>query len=152
MPVYPLLALLWAIVLVPPIVRGRSRRRDEFPEFDRARLSVVGAADVVAPEREVAPAAPVRRTATQRRRRVLAMIGITMIGSLAVALVVGTRVSWGIHLLSYDILIGYVGLLARSRDKQAIRTFAGPRIQPMPRPAADYPSTPQLVLAHAASR
>ncbi len=150
MPVYPLLALLWAIVLVPPIVRGRARRRVEFPEFDRARLSLVGAAEVTAhvPEEPVAP--PVRRTATQRRRRVLAMIGISMVTTLAVALLAGTRLAWGIHLLSYDLLIAYIGLLARSRDRQAIRTFSGPRIQPLPQTASTPAVVPQLVLQAAA--
>ena len=157
MPVYPLLALLWAMVLLPPMVRRRTRKRSEFPEFDRARLSFVGATDVVGHDRDEPSPAPVRRTATQRRRRVLALIAIAMVATLAVALVVGTRVAWGIHLLSYDVLIAYVGLLARSRDKQAIRVVAGPRIQPLPtaRPrSAPAPSAPvpQLVLLEAASR
>ncbi|HEX7276252.1 MAG TPA: hypothetical protein VF244_02665, partial [Acidimicrobiales bacterium] len=117
MPVYPLLALLWAIVLVPPMVRRRAGKRSEFPEFDRARLSLVGAAEVSSHDRDEPVAAPVRRTATQRRRRVLALIGAGMVASLAVALIIGTRGAWAIHLLSYDLLIAYVGLLARSRDR-----------------------------------
>jgi hypothetical protein len=156
LPVYPLLALLWAMVLVPPMFRRRARHRSEFPEFDRVRLSVVGAVGVAGHERHDPSPPPVRRTATERRRRVLALIGIGMVATLAVALVVGTRLTWGIHLLSYDILIAYVGLLARSRDKKAIRVVAEPRIQPLARartrPLTAPAPVPQLVLLQAASR
>ncbi len=131
MPVYPLLGLLWALVLLPPLFRRGFRNRGELAEFDRIRLCFVGSANTVANDREDAPTAPVRRTAAQRRRRVLAVIGVGMIATLAAALVVGTRVAWGMHLLIYDVLIGYVALLARSRDRAVRR----PIVVPVPRSA-----------------
>ena len=150
MPVYPLLALLWAIVLVPPIVRRRVSHRSELVEFDRIRQCFVGSSEAAGLEREEAATAPVRRTAAQRRRRVLAVIAASLVTTLAVALVVRTRVAWGMHLLAYDVLIGYVGLLARSRDRRPIRALAAAPMHPMPRPAPA--GVPQLVLLRAASR
>ncbi len=126
MAVYPLLALLWAIVLVPPLVRKRAQRRAEFPEFDRVRLSRVSATETASHVRDDASPAPVRRTATQRRRRVLGVIGAGMVATLVVALVMRTRVAWGMHLLMYDVLIAYVGLLARARDPKTSRRLIAP--------------------------
>lgn len=121
MAVYPLLALLWALVLVPPLVRRRAQTRAEFPEFDRVRLSSVGAAATASKVRDETAAPPIRRSATQRRRRVLALIGAGIVGTLVVALVMQTKLAWGMHLLVYDVLIAYVALLARASDKQTGR-------------------------------
>jgi hypothetical protein len=153
LPVYPLLALLWAMVLVPPMLRGRVRHRAELAEFDRIQLCFAGSADPVTQERDDATVAALRPTAAQRRRRVLAVIGATLVTTLAVALVVRTRVAWGMHLLAYDVLIGYVGLLARSRDKRPIRaprTVVAAPVRQLPRPAPA--GVPQLGLLQAASR
>jgi hypothetical protein len=142
--VYPLLAVLWAVVLVPPIVRRRVRHRAELAEFDRIRLCFVGSKVTPSHDRahdlDASKPAAVRCTATQRRRRVLAVIGVTMAATLVVAVVVGTRTAWGMHLLSYDILIGYVGLLARSRDHQARRPSV---VHPVVRAAPVAPTTPE---------
>jgi hypothetical protein len=124
-------------------------------EFDRIRLCFVGSTTTVTNDREAASTAPVRCTAAHRRRRVLAVIGTGMVATLVVALVVGTRVAWGMHLLIYDVLIGYVALLARSRDRAIRRPALAPglpsasvtairRPVPAPRPAP--------ALLHAASR
>ena len=96
--------------------------------------------------------APVRRTAAQRRRRVLAIIGVGMVGTLAAALVVGTRVAWGMHLLIYDVLIGYVALLARSRDRAIRRLDIVPVLRsapvtPIRRPAPAPRPAPALLQA-----
>lgn len=131
MAVYPLLAVLWALVLVPPLVRRRMQTRAEFPEFDRMRLSLVGSTTTATDRRHEAPPAAVRPSATQRRRRVLALIGAGMIATLVAALIMRTRLAWGMHLLIYDILIAYIALLARSRDKQTARR---PVVAPVPRP------------------
>ena len=160
MAVYPLLALLWALVLVPPLVRRRAQTRAEFPEFDRMRLSSVGAAKTASKPRDETATPPNRRSATQRRRRVLALIGTGMVATLVVALVMQTRVAWGMHLLAYDVLIAYVGLLARASDKQTgRRAVVAP---PMNRPVRAVPShrTPRSrptrtalpALLHASSR
>jgi hypothetical protein len=141
--VYPLLAVLWALVLVPPMVRRRVRHRAELAEFDRIRLCFVGSKSapshdraVASHDRDASQPAPARCSATQRRRRVLGVIGVTMAATLVVAVVVGTRTAWGMHLLSYDVLIAYVGLLARSRDHQARRSaVVHPAVRPAPVPA-----------------
>jgi hypothetical protein len=135
--VYPLLAVLWALVLVPPLVRRRIQTRAEFPEFDRMRLSLVGSTPTATKRRHEAPAPTVRRSATQRRRRVLALIGAGMIATLVAALVMRTRLAWGMHLLIYDVLIAYVALLARARDKQPVRR---PVVVPAQRPVALAPA------------
>jgi hypothetical protein len=119
-------------------------------EIRNIRLAFAGSVEPVVHDRDDASMAPIRPTAAQRRRRVLATIGVSIVGTLAVALVVRSRLAWGMHLLAYDVLIGYVGLLARSRDKRPIRTLAAVPMHPMPRPAPA--GVPQLVLLHAASR
>jgi len=141
--VYPLLALLWAIVLVPPMVRRRVKDRAEFAEFDRMRLCFVGSTAAASQSRNGVSLPPVRRTATQRRRRVLALIGASMVATLLVAVVLRTRVAWGMHLLVYDVLIAYVGLLARARDKQpSRRPVAVPALQPVAGPSEAVRSVP----------
>ena len=155
MPVYPLLGLLWALVLLPPLFRRGVRHRGELAEFDRIRLCFVGSATTATNDREDAPIASVRRTAAQRRRRVLAIIGVGMMGTLAVALVVGTRVAWGMHLLVYDVLIGYVALLARSRDRAIRRLDIVPVLRSAPVTPIRRPSPalrPAPALLQAASR
>ncbi len=157
MPVYPLLALLWAIVLVPPIVRGRIRHRAELAEFDRVRLCFVGASDAVVHGLGRSSPPAVRRTAAQRRRRVLAVIGMGMVATLIFALIAGTRLAWGLHLLVYDVLIGYVALLARSRGKRPVRALHVPPEWELEfAEDAEYEVEPepvrQLVLLEAASR
>jgi hypothetical protein len=135
--VYPLLAVLWALVLVPPLVRRRIQTRAEFPEFDRMRLSLVGSTTTATTRRPETPPPAVRRSATQRRRRVLALIGAGMIATLVAAIVMRTRLAWGMHLLIYDVLIAYVALLARARDKQTVRR---PTVAPLGRPVSVAPA------------
>ncbi len=150
LPVYPLLALLWAIVLVPPMVRGRVRHRSELAEFDRIRLCFVGSTDVADPQRDESSAPAVRRTAAQRRRRVLAVLGVSIVATLVVAVLVGSRAAWGVHLLAYDVLIAYVGLLARSRDRQVVRPTGIAPVSNLLRPEPMPAVVP--VLLQAASR
>ena len=155
MPVYPLLGLLWALVLLPPLFRRGVRHRGELAEFDRIRLCFVGSATTATNDREESPIAPVRRTAAQRRRRVLAVIGVGMVATLAVALVVGTRVAWGMHLLIYDVLIGYVALLARSGDRAIRRSDMVPELRSAPVTPIRRPSPaprPAPAMLQAASR
>jgi hypothetical protein len=129
--VYPLLAVLWALVLIPPLLRRRVRHRAELAEFKRIRLCFVGSSPEISPDREETVAPVVRRTASQRRRRVLRVIGVAMVATLVVALVVRTRLAWGMHLLVYDILIAYVSLLARSRELKArYRPVVAPPVRP----------------------
>jgi hypothetical protein len=162
-PVYPLLGVLWALVLIPPLLRRRVRHRAELAEVKRIRLCFVGLSPEVPPDREETVAPVVRRTASQRRRRVLGVIGVGMVATLVVALVVRSRLAWGMHLLVYDVLIAYVSLLARSRDLKAryrpvlappVRTARArpprPMRLPSPVPAARRPPLPSLL--HAASR
>jgi hypothetical protein len=123
-------------------VRGRVRHRSESAEFDRIRQCFV--AFEGAPSRHRAePSLPSsRRTPAQRRRRVLIGIVVAMVATLVAALVVGSRVAWGLHLLGYDVLIGYVGLLARSSDQKDKRRYeAAPTLRSVPTgPAyANYP-------------
>jgi len=144
--VYPLLAVLWALVLIPPLVRRRTNNRAEFLEFDRMRLSFVGSSSPVSSQLPEATTAPARRSATQRRRRVLALIGTSMVATLVVALVMQTRVAWGAHLLIYDVLIAYVGLLARASDRQAGRRHAVAAVE------RSVPAAPVHRLPHASDR
>jgi len=168
--VYPLLAVVWALVLLPPMIRRRVRHRSELAELDRIRLCFVGASTAVSHQMDDAPRPSVRRSATRQRRRVLAVIGAGMVATLAAAVIVRSRVAWGMHLLVYDVLIAYVGLLAHSRDKKAKRRYAvtpyevaqspyanparlTPRTPSFPSPSFPSPArTPRPALLQAVSR
>lgn len=146
MPVYPLLAILWAMVLLPPVVRRRLRHRDEKATLRRMQMRVVQPDELPPLQPPWESARPVRRTPAQRRRRVLAAIGAAVGVTLVVAVVVRSRLAWGAHLLTYDLLLAYLALLARSADYRA-----GRRRRPASFPRLAEVRAPAPVLLPAAS-
>lgn len=136
------LAAVWAVVLIPPLFRGRveSRSADSIGDF-RRQLHVlqrtgptppapryVGggvAAGMVSPFRSpVAIRSPqaLRRQRTLKRRRdvLLGLAGAT-VGSLLLGAIPAFHLLWVLTLLSGVALAGYVAMLVHMRNLAAER-------------------------------
>jgi hypothetical protein len=142
-----ILALVWAVFLVPQVVRARTERgpADSIGAFQR-QLSVLerttpgiggggSGSGQVAPFRpssrsSLAPAAaplalgfavPTRGEVRKRRRDILLGLLAAMGGSLVLGLIPGLRVMLGLHLVLDVLFLGYVALLVRARNLAAER-------------------------------
>lgn len=161
-PVLLILVVLWAAVLLPPLVRARSERHhgDSIGDFNY-RLDVIGrTGGHAAPHRAVdAPRVGMRAaptllarplgssagmTPTQRRRRdvLLALSGAVLV-MLLLAAVIGAPGLWVAQGLADLLLVTYVVLLARVR---AVARERQSKVRYLPHPAA-----PQLALRRSAS-
>ena len=140
-----ILAIVWAVVLVPPWLRNRADARpaDSITAF-RHRLSVlertgpVGArrmpiissrpdvSGFVPSARRAAPrtamASYPARARTQRRRRDI-FVGLlaAMVASLVLGFIPALRILWVVHLLVDFLLVAYVALLVQMRNQAAER-------------------------------
>lgn len=139
------LAIVWAAVLIPPMLRARAEGSpaDSIGNFRRqlkvlqrtAPRAVAPANTLAATPRYVAPQ-PVptyrlartftpessRRARTLRRRRdvlfaLMAGMGLTFL----LALLPGFEVLWGAHLLIDAAFVGYIAMLVRMRNLAAER-------------------------------
>jgi hypothetical protein len=151
-----ILAALWAVVLVPPLVRARGERSTDSVGAFRHRLGVLGrthagprsAPVVVAashpsvqPYRQFATAPPrrVSPAAAKRRRDVLAVLGAASLVLLAGASLSGRALFWGMFLFVFALLVIYVGLLARMQrlaQERAVKVRYLPRHYTHPRALA----------------
>ena len=158
LPVLIILAALWAVVLVPPLLRSRSQRTaDSIVDFNY-KLDVLGKTNghleienVSAanqgpsiPDRTLAPA--LRASAAQRaaRRRRDVVLALTVSITLTVLLVAATHsaAAWALQILVDVIALAYVGLWAWARTFQDERE----KVRYMPERRA-----PELALRRSAS-
>ena len=124
------LALIWAAVLIPPIVRARAHqpRSDSVGDFHH-RLSMLGHTNGThrsRPERlslarpAFAPVAPRpgRQSQTQKRRRdiLFILLGVCA-GTLFLAVLSRMTAMFVAHLLADALLAGYVYLLIQYRHR-----------------------------------
>ena len=147
-----ILAVLWAAVLVPPVLRARSenRRGDRIgplrlgAHVRSPSLAAFGPPPLLGgrsgPDRSAGRSraslpyradgssrAPAEITPTQKRRRdvMLVLVGGVVL-SLVLAAFTGTAFLWALHLLA-DVLLGaYVLLLVRIRQRTAPYPVAAP--------------------------
>lgn len=111
-----LLALIWAVVLVPAAARAHAERKEAF-------LLSFGPA----PDRP-APSAGRRSPAVQRRRWIAGGLVVAMTLTLLLGLLPAFRVLLVVHLFLLDSFIAYIGLLAH----MAGRAAHSPRRAPAP--------------------
>ena len=120
-PVLVILAVLWAVVLVPPLLRsrGEARRSDSVGDF-RYRLGVLsktGGHSGAATRRPSTGPAPRGMTRAQRRRRdVLLVLGVAVMLTLGLAAGTGLTVVWVAQLLVDTLLVAYVLAIASMRS------------------------------------
>lgn len=161
------LAVIWAAVLVPPLLRARAEGRpaDSIGNF-RRQLHVLqrsgpgivppanslrmtmGPYRTVAPGlaiRSVSPEASRRARTLKRRRDVLFGLLGAMGGSLLLGFVPSLRVLWGLHVVLDLLCIGYVAMLVRIRNVNAEQEM---KLRFIPAPSA--PPEPALLLRRSA--
>jgi hypothetical protein len=133
-----ILAVIWAAVLIPPLLGARAEGRpaDSIGDF-RRQLSVLRRAAPasmppahtmtnVVPFTVPQPAAAVRESARRRRtlkrrRDVFYALLSAMGGTLLLGMVPGMHVLLGLHLVLDAVFAGYVALLLRVRNEAAER-------------------------------
>lgn len=110
MAVVLLLALIWAVLLVPPALRAHAARQEAF------LLSIGSPADRHQPGRPVV----VPSLRVQRRRRIAGGLLVAMAVTLVAGLLPTLRVLLVVHLFLVDSFIAYIALLALWADRAAL--------------------------------
>jgi hypothetical protein len=105
--VFLVLALIWAVVLVPPVVRVHQARKQAF-------LGSFAWLPDDAP-----PPPPPRSSSVQRRRRIAGGLLLAMAATLLVGLLPTFRVLLVVHLFLVDSFLGYIALLAHQANRAA---------------------------------
>jgi hypothetical protein len=123
------LGALWAVVLVPPLLRSRTERTsDSIGDFNY-RLDVLGRTNGTAPRSTSMPtsrvslpfsSAPLSRAA-KRRRDIFTMLFGAVITTMALVYVTGLRAFWVLQVLADIALVSYLVLWASFRSMQAER-------------------------------
>ena len=156
------LAAVWAAVLLPPIIRGRSEHRPSGSITDfrrqlhvlartspnavgRANLHAVSPGRVVPMRRplptHVAPAGPLRlgrrRETVKRRRDILVGLLVAMAGSLVLGLLPPLRALWAVHVVLDVLFVAYVAALVYLRNLAAEREM---KVRFLPSVAAAEPA------------
>lgn len=109
MAVVLLLALIWAVLLVPPARRAHAARQDAF-------LLSIGST----PELEPPRSPVVRSLRVQRRRRIAGGLLIAMAVTFALGLLPTFRILLVVHLFLADSFIAYIALLAHWANRAAL--------------------------------
>lgn len=130
------LAVIWAAVLVPPLLRARAEGRpaDSIGNFRRQlhvlqrsgpglvppanslRLGIAAYRPAVRP---LSTDASRRARTLKRRRDVLFGLLGAMGGTLVLGLLPSLRVLWGLHVVLDLLFVGYVAMLVRIRNLTA---------------------------------
>ena len=124
------LGLIWAAVLVPPILRARAERRAEFIESFREQMGALGGKAERCMETERDARRRRRAIPVKRRRDIVGGLLGAMIGSLVLGAIPSLRMVWVLHLFLLNTLIGYLSLLAHQRGlalRRQGRAVAAPR-------------------------
>ena len=113
--------VLWIAVLVPPAVKSRNDRRQEFLDSFQRGLGALGAAGspTVSPSPEPPPVPRRQPSAAERRRTILGLLLASMVISLVPAVVMGGKATLVVHLAVDNLFLAYVGMLVRVRDARA---------------------------------
>jgi hypothetical protein len=155
------LAALWAVVLVPPLMRARGARSVDSVGAFRHRLGVLGrthhgrrvpSVAVAATHPSVRPygalpaahAPRVSPALAKRRRDVLATLAAASLVLLAGAALAHETIFWFLFLVCAGLLVAYVVMLARVQRLAAERASKVrylPRGQYRPQPAVLYRRT-----------
>lgn len=118
-----LLALIWALVLVPPALRSHAARKEAF-------LLSFGPVPPPVRHRPVG----VRSPRIQRRRRIAGGLLVAMAATLLIGLLPTFRVLLVVHLFLVDSFLAYIALLANMAQKAA-RADVTPLEAPVEAPA-----------------
>ncbi len=134
-----ILAALWAVVLLPPLLRSRAQRaNDSIGDFNY-RLDVLGRTNGALRPGAATRSTPGQRAAKRRRDVVLVLLLATGASGL-VALGTNMAIAWAAFVVSLLAFAAFGALLAYARSMQAERAA---KVRPMPArqqpPRRDYP-------------
>ncbi len=119
-----ILAMVWAVFLVPQVIRARTARgpADSVGHF-RNQLSVLERTSPSTWGRPARPVSPISSKAqvAKRRRDVLILLLVAMTVTLVQAMVFDLQMMLYAHLVFDALFVGYVVLLARLRALAADR-------------------------------
>jgi hypothetical protein len=124
------LAVVWAVVLIPPWLRNRAEGRpaDSIGAFHRQLTTLERTGPETAPPRIGSPIVPPnaristpKSRAQKRRRDVMIALGSAMLFTLALSFVPGLGVLLALHLMLDVLFVAYVALLIRIRGLAAER-------------------------------
>jgi hypothetical protein len=125
------LAVVWAVVLIPPWLRNRAEGRpgDSIGAFHRQLTTLERTGPETAPPRTPAMSQPrpaarpaSARSRLQRRRRgVILVLGAAMVSTLMLSFIPGLRVMLVLHATVDVLFFVYVALLVRVRTVSAER-------------------------------
>jgi len=161
------LAVIWAAVLVPPMLRARAEGRpaDSIGTFRRQLHVLQRTGPVVMPPAHsmrlarptgyglpavpmrMSPEAARRARTLKRRRDVLYGLLAAMGGTLVLGMLPSMRVLWGLHLVLDLLFAGYVAMLVRMRNMAAEREL---KLRFIP-PAGATPEPALLALRRSAN-
>lgn len=125
-----ILGLIWAVVLIPPILRARTQRprNDSVGDFHH-KLSLLGHTNgthrkrpdrvsITRPAFAPSRPGPAKQSLTQKRRQEVLFILIgCSVGSLFLALLSRMPVLFAVHLVADLLLAGYIFLLIQYRQR-----------------------------------
>jgi hypothetical protein len=160
LPVLIILAVLWAVVLVPPFLRSRSQRSaDSIVDFNYKldvlgktnghleieNVSSAGGATFLPADPVLVPAlrASAAQRSARRRREMLRVLTGSLTVTLALAAITHSPVVWGLQILVDVLGAAYLGLWAWMRSAQMDRAET---VRYMPQRRA-----PELVLRRTVS-
>jgi hypothetical protein len=116
-----ILAALWAVVLLPPLLRSRTgRANDSIGDFNY-RLDVLGRTNG-ALQPESSPRVASAGGAAKRRRDVLRVLVSAVVVTGLLGLATNAPLLWAIHVGADLALLGFFGLWVYSRSVQAEAT------------------------------
>jgi hypothetical protein len=127
------LGMLWAAVLVPPVVRARANRRREFIDSFRHQMGTLGtkarhsAVLSAGPGQRPRPRARPPANAARRRRAILRSLLIGIAVASAVGAVPSLRMAWAAGLFLVNAFLLYLCLLVHQRRPTRTRTRARAR-------------------------
>jgi hypothetical protein len=141
--VFLVLAVIWAAVLIPPVIRRRTelQANDSIGDF-RKRLGILQrtSPQTVEPafrleqSNSYAPSSPInnanyqRHVSQKRRRDILVSLAALSISTLVLGLIPAFHMIMWVGLFSMGLLVAYIALLVRMKNramerKQKLRAF-----------------------------
>lgn len=152
-----ILAVVWAVFLVPQVVRARAEKtpadsigafRNQLSVLERTTPPIGGPRRPAATARSAAHQRSIARATREQARRRRQAILVRLLGTMAVTLLLSLVIApmLYVHVLVDLLFVAYIGLLARARTLAAERDV---KVRYLPGPA--YNTAPTLLLQQSGS-
>lgn len=125
-----ILAAIWVLVLVPPLLRARTQRTNDSIDDFNHRLDVLGRTNGAL--RVEAMRVPPAMKAARRRRDVLRSLVVAVVVTGLLGLATNIVAAWVLHALADVALLAFCGLWAWVRSVELERVL---KVRPLGAPA-----------------